>query len=135
MKLTVTTTINKNIKTVWDAFTLPQHITNWYFASSDWHAPFAENDVRIGGKFKIRMEAKDGSFGFDFSGTYTNVVLHKQLDYTLDDKRLVSVSFKEENNQTVVTQSFEPETENTIELQQQGWQMILDNFKSYTESL
>ncbi len=135
MKLTVTTIINKNIKTVWDAFALPQHITNWYFASSDWHAPSAENDVRIGGKFKISMEAKDGSFGFDFSGTYTNVVLHKQLDYTLDDKRLVSVSFKEENNQTVVTQSFEPETENTIELQQQGWQMILDNFKSYTESL
>ena len=135
MKLTVTTTINKNIKTIWDAFTLPQHITNWYFASTDWHAPFAENDLQVGGRFKIRMEAKDGSFGFDFSGTYSNVVLNKQLDYTLYDKRLVSVSFKEGNNQTIVTQVFEPETENTRELQQQGWQLILDNFKSYTESL
>lgn len=135
MKLTVITTINKNSKTTWEAFTLPQHITNWYFASADWHAPFAENDLRVGGKFKTRMEAKDDSFGFDFSGTYTNVVLHKQLDYTLDDNRLVTVSFNEENNQTLVTQSFEPETENTLELQQHGWQMILDNFKSHTESL
>ena len=135
MKLTVTTTINKNIKAIWEAFTLPQHITNWYFASTDWNAPFAENDLQVGGRFKTRMEAKDGSFGFDFSGTYSNVVLNKQLDYTLDDKRLVSVSFKEGNNQTIVTQVFEPETENTRELQQQGWQLILDNFKSYTESL
>ena len=102
MKLTVTTTINKNIKTIWDAFTLPQHITNWYFASTDWHAPFAENDLQVGGRFKIRMEAKDGSFGFDFSGTYSNVVLNKQLDYTLYDKRLVSVSFKEGNKKTKV---------------------------------
>lgn len=135
MKLTVTTTIDKTIKTVWETTTLPQHITNWYFASPDWHAPFAQNDLRIGGKFNTRMEAKDGSFGFDFSGTYTNIVLNEQLDYTLDDNRLVSVSFKEENNQTIVTQSFEPEPENTHELQQQGWQLILDNFKSYTESL
>ncbi len=135
MKLTVTTTINKNVKTVWEAFTLPQHITNWYFASPDWHAPSSENNPIIGGKFKTRMEAKDGSFGFDFSGTYTNVILHKELDYTLDDNRLVTVSFKVENNQTIVTESFEPESENTHELQQQGWQLILDNFKKYTESL
>lgn len=135
MKLTVTTTINKNSKAVWEAFTLPQHITNWYFASADWHAPFAENELRVGGKFKTRMEAKDGSFGFDFEGTYTNVIEHQQIDYVLADDRTISVLFKEDNGQTIVTEIFDPENENPTEMQQQGWQMILDNFKSYTESL
>lgn len=135
MKLTVTTTINKNIKTVWDAFTLPQHITNWYFASVDWHSPFAENDLRVGGKFKTRMEAKDQSFGFDFEGTYTLVIEHKQFDYVLADNRTASVLFSEENGITTLTEIFDPENENPHEMQQQGWQMILDNFKFYTESL
>jgi uncharacterized protein YndB with AHSA1/START domain len=132
-KITVTATIDASIETVWNNWTAPEHIVNWNNASDDWHTPKAENDLRIGGKFLSRMEAKDGSFGFDFEGTYDVVETHKTIEYTLPDGRHVSIQFQEKGNQTEVTETFDPENQNPPELQQQGWQMILNNFKKYTE--
>jgi uncharacterized protein YndB with AHSA1/START domain len=136
-KKTIITTqavIQAPIKRVWEIWTNPSHIIHWNNASDDWHTTKAENDLRVGGKFMSRMEAKDGSEGFDFSGKYDNVELYKQIDYTLDDDRKVQVTFDGDSTQTTVTQNFEAESMNSIELQQMGWQAILDNFKKYTES-
>ena len=133
MKITVSAIINSPIIKVWQFFNEPQHITKWNQAADTWHCPASENDLKLGGKFKHTMTAKDNSFSFDFEGVYTQVDLYKQIDYTLADDRKVSVYFKEENNQTTVTEIFETENENTLELQQQGWQAILNNFKNYTE--
>lgn len=134
-KITVNVEINSTLEKVWNAMTLPEHITKWYFAGQDWHAPRATNDLKVGGKFMTRMEAKDQSFGFDFEGEYTFVELHKRYDYILADKREVYVIFEEKENSILVTEIFDPENENPIEMQQQGWQMILDNFKKHVESL
>ena len=134
-KITVQVSINSTLEKVWNAMTLPEHITNWYFASLDWHAPKATNDLRVGGKFMTRMEAKDQSFGFDFEGEYTFMELHKRYDYILEDKREIAVIFEEKDGLVTVTEIFDPENENPIEMQQQGWQMILDNFKKYVETL
>ena len=133
--ITVSIQTNVSLDLAWEYFTNPVHIVKWYFASSDWCSPFAENDLRIGGKFKTRMEAKDGSFGFDFSGAYSVVILHKQIDCVLNDNRKMSILFTQQGNQTIIQESFEPETENTLELQQIGWQAILNNFKNYIESI
>ena len=133
MKITVSAIINSPIIKVWQFFNEPQHITKWNQAADTWHCPASENDLKLGGKFKYTMSAKDNSFSFDFEGVYTQVDLYKQIDYVLADDRKVSVFFKEENNQTTVTEIFETENENTLELQQQGWQAILNNFKNYTE--
>ena len=133
--ITVFTTIEASIENVWDAWTNPSHITQWYHASDDWHAPYADNDVRVDGTFKTTMAAKDGSFSFDLEGVYTKVELHKYIAYTLPDGRNVEITFKNENGSVNIIESFDPESQNSHELQQQGWQMILNNFKKHVESL
>lgn len=133
--ITVKTTIHSSLEQVWAAWTNPEHITQWTFASDDWHAPFAETDLKIGGRFKTTMAAKDGSFSFDFSGTFTTVEQFKTIAYTLDDERKVVIEFSEENGEVTVIESFEPESQNSLEMQETGWQMILNNFKKYVDSL
>ena len=134
-QITVESLVNAPVKKVWECFTEPQHITKWCQATDDWQAPYAENDVRTGGKFKTRMEAKDGSEGFDFEGTYTNVEDYSKIEYSMSDGRKVKISFMPEDNGTKVSETFEMETMNPREMQQAGWQMILDNFKKYTEHI
>jgi len=131
--ITVSAVIAAPIGRVWSFFTGPEHIVGWNNASDDWHTPKAENDLRVGGRFVSRMEARDGSDGFDFSGTYTRVDPLAEIAYTLDDERLVQVSFAAEGKDTIVTTTFEAEQTNSMELQQTGWQAILDNFKKYCE--
>lgn len=131
--ITVETIINVPIENVWKYWTDPRYIIQWNNASEDWHTTFAENDLQVNGKFLSRMEAKDGSWGFDFSGTYTFIDHQKQINYVLDDGRKVEVSFKTDQHQTVVTEIFEPENEFSPELQKAGWQSILDNFKKFAE--
>jgi uncharacterized protein YndB with AHSA1/START domain len=133
IKITVKTTVNAPIGKVWKYWTEPDHITKWNNASDDWHTPFAENDLRVGGKFLSRMEAKDGSFGFDFGGIYDEVKLNEEISYTLGDGRKVNITFFDQENETEIIETFDAETTNSIELQQQGWQAILDNFKKYAE--
>lgn len=132
--ITVETLINAPIDKVWQYWTEPQHIMKWNNASDDWHTPHAENDLRVGGRFLSTMAAKDGSFSFDFSGVYDEVIVHQTIAYTLADDRKVKILFSEQNGQTQVIESFQPESMNAPELQQQGWQAILNNFKKYVES-
>lgn len=132
--ITVTTNINAPIEKVWAYWNEPEHIKNWYFASDDWHAPKAENDLRVGGKFLTRMEAKDGSFGFDFNGVYDAIETNNLIEYKIEGGRKVKVEFASNAGTTIVSEAFEPENENTLELQQGGWQAILNNFKKYVES-
>jgi len=131
--LTVQNTVQAPVEKVWIYWTEPAHIVNWNNASEDWHTPKAVNDVRAGGRFVFTMAAKDESFNFDFSGTYEEVIPHQRIAYTLDDDRKVTIVFTSSGEATQITQSFEAEEVNPIELQQQGWQAILDNFKRYTE--
>ena len=132
--ITVETTVNAPIEKVWSYFTQPQHVKNWNNASDDWHTPRAENDLQVGGNFVYRMEAKDGSFGFDFGGTYDAVNENEYLEYTIGDGRKVKISFIPHGTSTKVIETFEAETTNSVELQRTGWQSILDNFKKYTEA-
>lgn len=132
--ITVETTVNAPVETVWSYWTEPEHITQWNSASDDWHTPRATNDLREGGMFTCRMEAKDGSAGFDFGGTYTKVLDCRQIDYTMDDGRTVSITFEQQDGHTHITESFDAESENPLEMQRQGWQAILDRFKAYVES-
>jgi uncharacterized protein YndB with AHSA1/START domain len=127
--------VSAPIENVWKYWTEPEHIMKWNNASNDWYTPNAENDLIIGGKFLYRMEAKDGSFGFDFWGIYDDVKPYHTISYTLGDGRKVNISFKINENITKVTESFETENENPIELQKDGWQAILDNFKRYVEKM
>ena len=129
--ITVSTLIPKQLDYVWDCWTKPEHIVHWNFASEDWHCPSATNDLLVEGRFSWRMEAKDGSFGFDFTGRYTNIVKHQLIEYRLDDDRFVSVQFIERADGVELVETFEAESENSIELQAMGWQAILDNFKKY----
>lgn len=131
--ITVSTTINAPIDQVREAWTDPKHITQRIHASDDRHAPHAENDLRADGRFKTRMEAKDGSVGFDFEGTYTNVNGKETIEYTMDDGRKVSVRFIEEGETTKVLETFDTETQHSEEMQRSGWQAILDNFKKHVE--
>ncbi len=133
-KITIETIISANTKKVWEYYSAPEHITKWNFASDDWHCPSAENDLRTGGKFKSRMEAKDGSFGFDFEGVYDEVVDHKKIAYTMPDSRRVITNFESDGGRTKVTTTFDAENENPVEMQRAGWQSILDHFKKYVES-
>lgn len=130
----VRTIIGAPVNKVWKFWTEPEHITRWYYASDDWHAPDAVNDLKVVGRFRTRMEARDGSNGFDFSGEYSRVDKHKQIEFTLDDGRKVQVNFISNGDKTIVSETFEPEHSNTTELQQEGWQSILDNFKKYVEN-
>jgi uncharacterized protein YndB with AHSA1/START domain len=132
--LTVETTVNAPIQKVWDYWTKPEHITKWNAASDDWHTPWAENELKVGGKFKARMEARDGSFGFDFEGTYNDVQDQKYLEYTIADGRKVQVSFSSLAEATKVVETFEAEDTHSIEMQKEGWQAIMNNFKKYAES-
>lgn len=132
--ITVKAVIQAPVKKVWKLWNDPNHIINWCYASDDWHAPKAENDLRVDGKFMTRMEARNGSEGFDFTGKYDKVELYKQIAYVIDDGRKVEITFDENRNETTVTESFEAENLNSDELQKAGWQAILDNFKKYVET-
>ena len=132
--ITVETVVNAPIEKVWDYWTNPQHITKWCQASDDWHAPFAENDLTKGGKFRTTMAAKDGSFSFEFEGEYTEVESHQTIKYSMADGRKVAIEFDDHDGHVHITESFDPETENPDEMQRAGWQAILDNFKKYVEN-
>ncbi|MEO5501793.1 MAG: SRPBCC family protein [Ginsengibacter sp.] len=131
--ITIETTINAPVEKVWKCWTTPEDIMKWNNASPDWHTPSVKNDLRKGGKFIARMEAKDGSMGFDFAGTYDEVSLNKNISFTLEDNRKVTVIFSSSANSTRLVESFETESTNSEELQRTGWQSILDNFKKYVE--
>jgi len=132
--LTVETIVDAPVAKVWELWNKPEHITKWAFATDDWHTPRAENDIRTGGKFSSRMEAKDGSMGFDFGGTYDEVRNNEYIAYTLGDGRRVDVTFTAHGNATKIVENFEPESQNPLEMQQGGWQAIMNNFKKYAES-
>jgi uncharacterized protein YndB with AHSA1/START domain len=133
-RITVESTIKAPLEKVWNYWTLPEHIVHWNFASDDWCSPRAENDLRVGGKFMSRMEAKDGSYGFDFSGEYTQVKPRELIEYTMADGRKVIIDFTENGGETKLVETFEAEDTHSIDLQRGGWQSILDNFKKYVET-
>jgi len=133
-KITVETTVKVPVDKVWIYWNAPEHITKWCHASDDWHSPYADNDLKVNGTFKTTMAAKDGSFSFDFGGVYTTVQKYKLIEYTMDDGRMVSISFSGNDDETKITETFEAETMNSIEMQKNGWQAILNNFKTYTET-
>jgi uncharacterized protein YndB with AHSA1/START domain len=132
--ITIEILVNAPIEKVWEFWTKPEHITKWNNASEDWHTTRAENDLGIGGKFLSRMEAKDGSIGFDFEGIYTDVIINEKISYTLLDNRKVTVTFSQTDNGIQLIETFEAENENPLELQKLGWQAILNNFKTYVEN-
>jgi uncharacterized protein YndB with AHSA1/START domain len=133
--ITVGNTVKAPIEKVWEYWNNPQHIIHWAFASDDWESPKAENDLRVGGKFKTVMAAKDKSASFDFGGTYTAIDQHKRIEYVMAEAgRHVQTDFTQIPEGVKITQTFEPENENTLEMQKRGWQTILDNFKKYVEN-
>lgn len=132
-KLTVTATVNAPVATVWHAWNAEDAITQWNSPSPDWHSPRATIDLRDGGRFSIRMEAKDGSMGFDFSGTYDKVIEHESIEYTMDDDRKCWITFTPQGEATYIHQVFEAESQNPPEFQQAGWQAILNSFKHHME--
>jgi predicted 3-demethylubiquinone-9 3-methyltransferase (glyoxalase superfamily)/uncharacterized protein YndB with AHSA1/START domain len=131
--LSVQSKIDAPLELVWKLWTTPEDIMNWNNASEDWHTPRAVNDLRAGGSFSFRMESRTGNEGFDFGGVYDKVILRQKIDYTLGDERKVTVSFSETGGKTRILETFEPESVNSLELQLDGWQAILDNFKRYAE--
>ncbi len=132
--ITITSDINAPVEKVWEYWNKPEHITKWAFASDDWEAPFAENDIKEGGKFKTTMAAKDKSTSFDFEGVYTAVKEYELIEYDMSDGRHVKVLFEQAPNGVKVTETFDPENENPEEMQRSGWQSILNNFKKYVEN-
>jgi uncharacterized protein YndB with AHSA1/START domain len=133
--ITVQAVINAPVEQVWKLYTEPEHVMKWNNASNDWHTPRAENDLKVGGKFLYRMEAKDGSSGFDFDGTYKQVIANELIVYSISDGRKVEVTFtKDDNASTKMDTTFEAESTNPIEMQRDGWQAILNNFKIYVET-
>lgn len=133
-KVTIETVVNSPVEKVWDIWTEPRHIVHWNFASVDWHTTYAENDLRVGGRFLYRMESKDGREGFDFAGVYNSLELYKFIEYSIADGRRVRVTFDLKGTGTRITEIFETEATNSVDRQQEGWQAILDNFKRYVES-
>ena len=131
--ITVSITTHENLEKVWDYFNQPEHVVHWNFASDDWYCPFAENDLKVGSDFKYTMASKDGKMSFDFVGTYSEIVLHEKIAYTIADGRKVMITFGKSDGKVTVTVTFEPENMNSHELQRGGWQSILDNFKKYTK--
>ena len=134
-KITVEVTVNAPVGKVWEAWTKPEHIVKWNFATDDWYSPWAKADFREGGSFSARMEAKDGSMGFDFGGIYDVIRNNEFIEYTMGDDRKVQVEFSSSGNQTKVVETFDAENTHSLELQKNGWQAILDNFKKYVESI
>lgn len=132
--ITIYTSVNASIEKVWDYWTNPKHIVNWNNASDDWHTPSAKNDLKVGGTFICTMAAKDGSMSFDFEGKYSEIDTYKKIVYQIADGRNVSITFNIIDEKVIITETFEPETENSLELQRGGWQAILTNFKKYTEN-
>jgi uncharacterized protein YndB with AHSA1/START domain len=132
--ITVAASIQAPVQKVWALWTDPQHIVNWNHASDDWHSPQAESDLREGGRFRYRMESRDGSMGFDFTGTYTKVDENRELSFTIDDGRTVQVVFIPYGNETTIKETFEAEGTHPVEMQRQGWQAIMNNFKQYAEA-
>ena len=132
--ITIETTVNAPIEKVWECWNAPKHITKWAFASDEWCCPSAENDLQAGGKFTSRMEAKDGSMGFDFWGVYDEVKTNEFIAYTMGDGRKAAITFIDQGSTTKVIETFDPENQNPIEMQKGGWQAILDNFKKHTEA-
>ena len=132
--ITIENTVNAPVDKVWEFWTKPEHIVKWNSASPDWHTPRAENDLRPGGKFSSRMEAKDGSFGFDFWGIYDIVRTNEYIEYTMGDNRKAQITYTPKDGKTHIVVNFEAEDTNPIEMQKGGWQAILDNFKKYTEA-
>ena len=132
--ITVSAAIKAPVNKVWELWTMPEHIVKWNHASEDWHTPHAQNDIRPGGKFLWRMEARDRSFGFDFGGVYDQVKLNELITYTIGDGRKVRIIFADRDNETLVTETFEAENTNPIEMQRGGWQAILNNFRKYVEA-
>ena len=132
--ITVSTKINASIEKVWQVWTEPEFIMKWNHASDDWECPSATNDLVVGGEFHYTMSAKDKSVSFDFNGTYTDIIAHEKIAYKIEDGRTVEVTFKQEaDGQVLVTETFEAETENPIEMQREGWQAILENFRCVCE--
>lgn len=132
-RITVQSTIQADKKKVWDFYTEPEHIVRWNYASDDWHCPRASNDLRVGGKYSARMEAKDGSYGFDFNTVYDEVVDQQKIAYTMEDGRKAVITFSGDNGTTLVTVNFDAEKVNAVEMQKEGWQAILNRFKQYVE--
>lgn len=132
-KVTVQTTVHAKPYKVWNCWTQPRHITKWNFASDDWHCPKAENEIRAGGKMNWRMEAKDGSFGFDFEAIYNEVKNQQKITYTMTDGRMAITDFEVMGDKTKVTTTFDAENQNPVDMQRDGWQSILNNFKKYVE--
>ncbi|WP_100611871.1 SRPBCC family protein [Confluentibacter lentus] len=133
-RITIKANVKSSAKKVWELWTNPKHIVKWNTASEDWHTPRAENDLRVGGQFLSRMEAKDGSFGFDFIGIYDEVEPLKRIAYTMEDGRKAEIDFKENQESVEIITVFDAESQNPIDMQRTGWQAILDNFKIYAES-
>ena len=132
--ISISTHVDKPVAHVWKIWTEPEHIMQWNSASDDWHCPKASNDLRTGGRFSSTMAARDGSFSFDFEGVYDDVRLHKRIAYTMADGRTCEILFQEKDGGTEVTESFDAETMNPIEMQRGGWQSILDRFKAHAEA-
>lgn len=133
-KITIQANVAAVRKKVWEYYTTPEHITQWNFATDDWTCPTASNDLRVGGKYSARMEAKDGSFGFDFEGIYEEFSDHENYTFIMTDGRKVKVSFDEKGGNTDVVITFDAETQNPVDMQRDGWQAILNNFKKYVEN-
>ncbi|MDQ7918656.1 SRPBCC domain-containing protein [Mesonia sp. MT50] len=133
-KISISIDIEAPVEKVWKYWTVPKYITQWNFATEDWCCPKAENDLRVGGKYLARMEAKDGSFGFDFEATYNQVEKFKKIKYTIADGREVMIDFENFQNKTRINMVFDTENQNSIGKQQEGWEAILRNFKTYTEN-
>jgi uncharacterized protein YndB with AHSA1/START domain len=133
--ITIQARVNAPMEKIWKCWNLPEHIMQWNHASDDWHTTAAKNDLRPGGVFLFRMEAKDGSYGFDFSGVYDEVIPFEKIAYTMGDERKVVIKFSVEDNRTNIVMTFDAEDENSLEMQEAGWQSILNHFKSYVEAL
>lgn len=133
--ITIHATTAAPLATAWAAYTQPQHVTQWNHADPSWHSPHATNDLRVGGRFSYRMEARDGSAGFDFEGTYTAVETEKHIAYTMDDGRTATIDFAQQAGGTLVTVAFDAENTHPLEMQRGGWQSILDNYTAYAERL
>lgn len=132
-KITISVSIKAPVEKVWENFINPEAIMQWNNASDDWYTPKAVNDLRVGGSFIYTMAAKDGSFSFDFGGEYDNVLENQLIEYTIEDGRQVSVRFTGNDEETHIEEIFEAELQNPVEMQQQGWQAILNNFKAFVE--
>lgn len=133
LQISVEVVVDAPVEKVWRFWTAPEHITEWNYASEDWFTPKAENDFQIGGHFNYRMEALDGTVGFDFGGVYDDIRKYERINYTMGDGRKVRIDFSANGPKTRIVETFDAENTYSIDAQREGWQAILDNFKKYTE--